>query len=169
MADKEDNVTKKIKKAENKKAGGRSRNEERAEREEDMAAAVAMKISAPTEVEHAYWGLEVDRLRALLSTTAARRAQRRGERLAESKPPGWQAASEAIDTFERIAKRHGVPSLDRDTLWGSVCTIAMYQLGASLGPFHDAAARYGLVAGRLGEVIRREMSRSRDRKVEDYN
>jgi hypothetical protein len=143
---------------------------DRTENEEALAAAVCSMIAASTEIEVAYWSLETSRLRNLLGAAAIRRAERRGGELAEARAPGWIAASEAIDTFDRVVKRARLTRTEQDSAWNAICQIAMFQLGAGAGPFYDHAVKVGLIDGRVGEVIRREMSRPRPRVApEDAN
>jgi len=134
---------------------------DRTENEEALAAAVCSRIAAATEVEVAYWSLETSRLRPLLGAAAIRRAERLGAELARSRAPGWLAVSEAIDTFNHISKRAGLTKGEQDAAWNAICQVAMFQLGTGAGPFYDQALRVGLIDGRVGEVIRRELSRPR--------
>lgn len=141
---------------------------DREEREESLASAVCMRLTAATEAESVYWSLQADILRSHLSATAARRAEKRGRDLASRKPPGFIPADEAIKLFDEICKTHKIGARDQDHLYNAVGVIMLYQLGAGFGSFHDIAARCGLVESRLGDVMRRELARAR-RPREEHN
>jgi len=141
--------------------------DERAEVEDELAAAVCMRLAAPTESEAGYWEMEANRLRASMTPAGIKRGERRGADMAERKPPGWLVASEAIDVFDRLMKVSSLSRRDQDEIWSSIMVIALYQLGALVGPFYDSAAKCGLASDRLGEVIRREITRKRN--VAEFN
>lgn len=148
-----------------------SKRKELRELEEHLAEANYERIVAASEAESTLWALRCDEIRGKLSKAAVRRAERRGEDMAVDAAPGWVAVSEAIDVFDRIAARRGLTAREQDETWGAICTVALYQLRRETGPFFDAAARVGLVEGRLADVLRREIARarSRGRATEDTN
>lgn len=150
---------------------------QRAEREEALALAISMGLTAVAEEQAKAWACKAQDLRDGLSATAIKRAVKRAHEMADERPPGWFKAMAAMDEFDRLCKHHEIPKRAQDAIWGAIAQFCMFQLGAAKGAFYDAARCFGLASPRSDAPIVLDRPRTlgcscpncRPRRAEELN